>query len=67
MRIERLPLLDESDEYLNMMQLLRRRYSAVCEAAFFAPAPERMSRAPKLKPVSEEREKRNIDETRRSS
>jgi len=44
MRIERLPLLDESDEYLKMMQLLRRRYSAVCEAAFFAPAPERMSR-----------------------
>jgi hypothetical protein len=44
MRIERVPLLDESDEYLKTMQLLRRPYGAVCEAAFFVPAAERMSR-----------------------
>jgi hypothetical protein len=47
--------LSGAEEYIETMQLLRRRYSAVCEAAFFAPATERMSR-PKLKPVSEERE-----------
>ena len=35
MRIERLPFLDERDEYMTM-QLLRRRYSAVREAAFFS-------------------------------
>jgi hypothetical protein len=43
MRFERAPL-DESEEYLKIMQLLRRRYSADREAAFFAPARERMTR-----------------------
>jgi hypothetical protein len=43
MRFERLPFLDQSDKDLNTMQLLQRRYGAVCEAAFFAPA-ERMTR-----------------------
>jgi hypothetical protein len=33
-----------AEEYMKMMQLLPRRYSAVCEAAFFAPAAERMTR-----------------------
>ena len=33
MRFDRLPLLDEF-EYMKTMQLLRRRYGAVCEAAF---------------------------------
>ena len=44
MRFDRLPLLDEF-EYMKTMQLLRRRYGAVCEAAFSAPAAERMTRS----------------------
>jgi hypothetical protein len=43
MRFERLPFLDEPGESIKTMQLLRRRYGAVREAAFFAPA-ERMPR-----------------------
>ena len=35
MRIERLPLPDEPDEYLKTMQLLRRRYGAVRESCIF--------------------------------
>jgi hypothetical protein len=35
MRFERLPFLDEPGESIKTMQLLRRRYGAVHEAAFF--------------------------------